>query len=94
MWCTKCNRDLNECRCPAVVVGTRMVLCEDGLRDVVEILSDTSEPGSKAYRLKLLEHQGHREEDCALVVGQEFDIFQRTDMGAWSGMWRLERMEL
>ena len=71
--------------------GDIVLYSEDGSSVRCEVVSNTSETGCDRFRLKVIEKlRPAYIGDCEYQAGDEFDIMQRTDCGAWGGMWSME----
>lgn len=88
--CAVCGEHHARCKC--LKFGARAIIHEDGLMDLVEILEDTSGPGKKEYNLRHVKHLNH--DACGIETATDFHVMQRTDVGAWGGMWELEAAPL
>ena len=70
--------------------GKTVLYSEDGGRYECLVLTDTSGPGKDQYKLRVIQVFNQDRYGHEVEPGDEFDVMQRTDMGAWAGMWHVE----
>ena len=63
---------------------------EEGWEAEVEILSDTSTEATLEYSFKVIKTLRESHVFTSPEDGAVIDVMQRTDSGAWGGMWELE----
>lgn len=69
--------------------GDVVLYHEDGGLLRCEVVTNTSSEGKDEYRFKVLEEIRPCQIGGNAEVGEEFDVMQRTDCGAWGGMWSI-----
>ena len=75
------------------LTGAVVLYSEDGGQYRCTVLSDTSEPGKDEYHLRVEEVYRQDRYGHIVAPGEEFNVMQRTDCGAWGGMWHVEVIE-